>query len=376
MRVLCLIPAILLSNVALAQETDYTAVPNSVLKLTIPSGPCITGTPPADATSLIQGCINAGGEVEVPSGIWNVTGLTCPASGALSLHGVVGQTILHLIPSTGSVISCSGFYGPIDISGLIITGNSPNYTGYGTGAVNGDAGQRGIHLVNFSNVRVVDVTFNNIYGNGLDCENPNQGFNNPLIGTFTNIGGSNNYRLIYPHNFCEHVSFTNIQATNNVVGAEVESGNVYFANSQFVYNTLGVKIYGLPAKEPCRGTFSGGTIAHNTWDLTVVSCGSGENFSGVTIGADQSGAITAGAQNILIYNSRGVSLIGGTIAGNVVTFQADPWSGDTTLNGANLIVNNYIRDDIANFVPPSLGTGTILLRKENYDGAGFVSWNN
>ncbi len=336
-----------------------------------------TGAPPADSTALIQALLNAGNPVVLPANtVTNVTGLTCPAGGA-SIRGENATAVLH-VTTNAAAIYCNG--ANLSVSNLTITGTGPNYTGYGTGPT--DLGQRGIHAVGAPELRLQNVRFSNFSGSGFEMEDPTGSFGTPRVSTFSDIVATHSFRGIYTHNYAEYANFSNVQVKSNVFGMEIASANVMFSNTTALYNSVGIKISGIG--NTCHGTFNGGQSNHNTYNLIVQSCGAGQTFNGMHFIADQSGGIASGSQGIFIYNSRGVTIANGQIGVNVSVVAADPNTSSAALSGANLLSNNYVRDDITNFAQPFVSplvvtppdTPAKLLMKGNYNASGLVGWNN
>jgi len=335
-----------------------------------PSVSTISDTPPADATRLVQDLLNAGKPVVLPCNVsTNVTALTVPSGGA-SIRGECPSSVLHGT-SNLPVISCSG--AALDVTDLTITGTAANYTGSGTGP--SDAGQHGIAAVNCTRIRVRNVRFSNLSGTGIDYQFPSGAFDDAHIAIFSDLSISNSYRGVHTRNYGEYAEFTNLQVKNNVVGIEVESGNVSFSNVIAQFNSTGIKIDGQANQNPCHGTFSGGSSNHNVYNLVVASCGVGQVFSGMNFIADQSGGISPDSKGIRIYNSRGVTIANGQIGSNILVEAVDPASGSSTMSGANLLIGNFIRE-LPNSAAPSVNVPAVLLKKHNYNAAGLVDWNN
>jgi hypothetical protein len=327
---------------------------------------------PVDATSFVQGLLNAGIAVLLPCNVpTNVTGLTVPKGGA-SIRGECPSAVLH-VTTNMPALSCSG--AKLSVTDLTITGTAANYTDHGTGP--SDAGQHGIAAVNCPEVRVRNVRINNLSGAGIDYQFPSGAFSVAQTSLFSDISVNNSYHGVHTWNFGEYATFANVQVKNNVFGIEVESGNVSFSNVIAQFNSIGIKINGQANQNPCHGTFSGGSANHNTHNLIIISCGLGQVFNGMDFIADQAGGISRGSKGIQIYNSRGITIANGQIGTNVLLEAADPLSGSSALNGANLLFGNFIRDDLPNFVVPTVaGMPAMLLKKDNYNASGFVWWNN
>lgn len=332
---------------------------------------------PAENTLTIQNLINAGTAVVIPCNvIIAITGLTVPPTPrAVSIRGECPNAGLQ-VTTNNAAINCAGLGESFSVRDLIVMGTNSSHPGAGRISESLNLGQKGIHLNNCPNAQIQNIQLKNIAGNGLDIERSLFAFNSPQTALFSNIAGSNNYRLIHTHNYAEYLSFINVQAYNNVIGVEVESGNVIFSNSHFIFNSIGIKINGQANQNPCHGVFNGGSSNHNTINLMVLSCGLGETFNGVNFLGDQSGGITSNSVGIRIYNSKGVTIGNGHIGTNIELTAIDPVTGDLSLNGANMLSNNYVRDDLSNFVAPVSGIGTILLRSGNYNARGPVAWND
>lgn len=319
------------------------------------ASPCVSGTPPSDATSLIQGCINAGGEVFIPCGTWNVSGLT----GGI-VRGVPGCTVIH-ITGAAAAFNCSASSAPFVVRDLVVTGTAPNFDGTWTSIT--DTGQKAVHVSNCPSVLVSGVRAQNIAGSAFDCEQPAGAFNTPSVLQFAHLAVSNSYRAYYTHNSCEYVGFTDVVARNNVWGADIQSGNVSFANFIFSYNYNNIHVVGQSNPNPCHGSFTGGRSNHGTYNLQVIGCAIGMDFTGVEFIGDQGGQLTAGGGVINIDSSSGVNIIGGEIGSNIQM---------TGTNGANKIQGAFIRTDIPGFVNP---VGAIEL-KLNFTASGQWSQNN
>ncbi|MBW7967591.1 hypothetical protein [Bradyrhizobium sp. BR 10261] len=336
---------------------------------------CVAGEaafsdPPADSTAVLQALLDAGNAIVLPAGkITNVSGLRIPPGGA-SIRGENATAVLHVTGNAAAILANGA---RVIVSDLTITGTAPNYTGYGTGPT--DLGQHGIQLINSPGSQVRNVKLSNLSGSGIDYQAPSASFTAANASIFSDIFVSHVFRGVHVYNFGEYANFSNMQAKNNVVGMEVESGNVTFSSVSALYNSIGIKINGQANQNPCHGRFNGGSSNHNTYNLVVMSCGFGQVFNGMDFIGDQSGGLTRGAQHILIYNSRGISIANGQIGSNVVVSAKDPITGDSSLSGSNLLSNNFVRDDLTNFSPPSIGAGASLLKNGNYGAAGPVSWN-
>jgi hypothetical protein len=335
-----------------------------------------SGTSALDSTELIQRLINSGAAVVIPCGTSvTVTGLmTPPENMPVSIRGECPGSVIK-ITTYAPAIDCVAFKGALSVRDITIVGTGRNQSQDSVGTAFSDLGQRGIHLQSCPNVRIENVQFSNVAGNGLDVENSAFSFDLPQTALFSNISGSDNFRLIYIHNYGEYLSFVNVQAHSNMIGVEVESGNVTFSNSLFVFNNIGIKINGQAGQNPCHGSFTGGASNHNTINLMVTSCGLGEIFNGVDFLGGASGGISSNSAGIQIFNSRGITIANGQIGTNVRLSSADPNTRDSTLNGVNMLLNNFIRDELANFLPPELGTDTSLIKAQNYNSAGLVPWN-
>ncbi|WP_271617387.1 hypothetical protein [Bradyrhizobium sp. CCBAU 51745] len=332
---------------------------------------------PIDDTTLVQRLIETEQDVVIPCGrIVKVTGLTTPSiARPVSIHGECPTATLQ-ITENAPAISCRASSELFTVRDLTIVGTSPESSARDPSSKRSDAGQVGIRISSCSKVRIENVQINNIAGTGLDLENAMFAFSTPQMGIFSNISGANNFRLIHAHNFSEYLGFSNVQADNNVIGVEIESGNVTFSNSHFRFNTIGIKIDGRASQNPCHGSFNGGSANHNVHNLVVQSCGLGEVFNGVDFLGDQGGGITKDSVGIQIYNSRGITIANGQIGSNIEVGAADPVTGLSSSNGPNALFNNYIRSDLSNFIPPRLESGAILLKKGNYDASGLVPWND
>lgn len=321
----------------------------------------------ADDTTAVQSAINAGAWVRPACGTYNVTSLTIGNAARIDGGGCV---TIH-VTANAPALSCSSQSGQVKISNLTITGTGGNYTGYGTGP--SDAGQHGIALADCSNVSIRDVRGSNLSGNVIDCAAHNSAFNSESVLLFDGIQGSDNFRVLYLHDYCEYAVISHVVARKNVFAAEIASGNVNLSDFAFVYNSIGLKISGSTTNgNACHGTVANGALNHNTYNLVVQSCGLGENLNNVDAISGQAGGIDENAIGVYIYNSRGVVWNGGQLGTNVATIAADPSTSSTALNGLNLIANMYARDDLANFTTPSLGTGTTLSLKGNVSSSG--SW--
>lgn len=325
-----------------------------------------------DDTATLQAEINAG-SMAPPCGVYNVTGLVI--SNAVRIYGGgLGCVIIHAT-ANAPIFSCSSQAGQIDIVGITGTGTGANYTGYGTGP--SDAGQHGIALSDCTHVHISDVSFTNLSGNALDCAAPSSAFNSDAMLRVEGLEGSSNFRVLYTHNYCEYGAFSNIVARKNVFGAEIASGNITLSNFDFVFNSVGLKLSGSSTNgNPCHGQISNGALNHNTYAFIAQSCGLGEAISNVSAIGDQSGGITSGSVGIYFYNSRMIVWNGGGLGNNIATVAADPSTGSGALSGLNSMMNMYVRDDLANFVPPSIGSGAGLSLKGNMTASGPWSANN
>lgn len=332
---------------------------------------------PVENTILVQRLIETEREVIIPCGrIIKVTGLVTPSlAKPVFIHGECPAATLQ-ITENAPAISCRASSELFTVRDLTIVGTSPELSGHDHPSRPSDAGQVGIRISGCSKVRIENVQLNNIAGTGLELENPTFAFNAPQMSIFSNISGANNFRLIHAHSFSEYLGFSNVQAHNNVIGVEIESGNVTFSNSHFRFNSIGIMVNGRASQNPCHGSFNGGSANHNVHNLVVLSCGLGETFNGVDFLGDQIGGITKDSVGIQIFNSKGITIANGQIGSNIEVKAADPLTGLASSNGANALLNNYIRDDLSNFLPPSLESGAILLKKNNYDAFGLVPWND
>lgn len=328
-------------------------------------------------TALVQRLIETEGDVIIPCGrVVKVTGLATPSiARPVAIRGECSTATLQ-ITENAPAISCRASSELFTVRDLTIVGTSPESSTQDRPSMRPDAGQVGIRISGCSKVRIENVQVNNIAGTGLEVENATSTFRTPQTGIFSNIQGTNNFRLIYAHNYGEYLAFSNVQADNNFIGVEIESGNVTFSNSHFRFNTIGIMINGRASQNPCHGSFIGGSSNHNLRNLVVQSCGLGEVFNGVDFLGDQSGGIMKDSEGIQIYNSRGITIANGQIGSNIQVKATDPVTGLSSSSGPNALFNNYVRDDLSNFVPPRLESGAILLKKGNYGALGFVPWND
>jgi hypothetical protein len=328
--------------------------------------------PPADATSLIQGLLNAGTAVVVPcdGNAWNVTGLTKPAGKVTSIRGECPGAILH-VTANAPAIYCANDASPLVVRDLTITGTAPNYNG----TINiSDAGQAAVHWASCPNVILDKVNARNISGTAFDCEYATSNFNTAAAPLFASLSAWNSYRGFLTRNACEYATFANIQARNNIFGMQVLSGNVTVAGFELVWNYNNLQIVGQGNANPCHGTFSGGVSNHGVYNLDVLSCPLGQNFTGVSFIGDPSGSLSG---TIRIANSRGINIVGGQMGSNITVLQNDPtpWNA-SAFAGANSVANTFVRDDIAGFTMPSVGYAGGLLSKGNINAAGAWPGNN
>lgn len=330
----------------------------------------------ADDTSYIQGLINAGVPTIVPCGWYVVNGgLTVP-SGGVTLTSASDKCAFLSVSSNVNILSCSGISALVRVSGIVFVGNASGYTGYGTGSTS--SGQNGIKLHNCSNFFIYDVSLANLNGNAIDCDEPSSAFNVSWFGTIQGAILVNNYKGIYTHQGCEYVNIADVQARANVFGFHIASGNVNATNNQVVYNSIGIKIEGNSTDvNPCHGTVSSSSFNHNTYNAIVQSCGAGETFSGDNFIADQSSSVLSGTDaGIQIFNSRGISFVGGQLGSDIAITAADPITSSSALNGYSLVSQMFLHTELTNFGAPTLNAGTAILIKGNFDGSGLWSANN
>jgi hypothetical protein len=332
-------------------------------------------TPSSDATDVLQAAINAqaaagGGLVHIPAGTWNVTGLTLGPN--VSIRGDGPGTNIRLTANSAAFYG-AGLGGYTSISDLTVTGSAPAWDGSSVNVA--DSGQSAVHLYNCPNVRISNVAARNIAGSAFDFEHPASAFSAASDLSMAGLQVTNSYRAFRTRNSAEYITFTGCRARNNIFGAVIESGNVTFTGFLFEYNYTNIQIIGRSNANPAHATFAGGKSNHAYYNLDAISCGVGTSFTGVDFIGDPGGSLNVGG-SIRIANSRGISIVGGSMGSNIAVSKADPMPGSPVTAGPNILQGSFIRDDIVGFTTPSMNYPGGLLIKGNYDGSGLVGWNN
>jgi hypothetical protein len=358
----------LVSTGAMGQETDYTAAPGSILKITMPTasggGPCVNAVPPADITILLQGCVNSQSNVNKVSlgcGDWTISSTISNPAGPMLIEGIPGCTRIH-IPSGVVAFTCSGSSSYFGIRGVDVLGTAPNYVPGNWQSI-GNANQGIVHTINCPIVDVYDVRGYNIAGVAFNCEYPASGFNIPSTIRFRTLTVFNSYQDFVAQNSCEYAMWTDLIGRNNIWGVLDKAGNSHFSNFILVDNYNNFQVDARGAANPCHGNYTSGQSNHGADNLQVLSCPLGITISGVDFIGDYTGSLTPGNGQIGIDSSTGVNIMGGMM-GSIIAI--------TGTNGAHKLEGAYIRDTIPGFTNPS---GPIEL-KLNFDASGQWPQNN
>lgn len=336
----------------------------------------ISITPSGDVAASLQAAINAnaGGEVVVPNGVWNIgSGLVVPAGGVKIRGETAGGAILHLLMNGITAISGASLNAPIALTDLTISGTAPVFNGSNIQ----NAGQNGVHFSDCTDVQVNGVRCFNLSGTAFDLEAPSSSYARPAALQFSGLTVFNSFRAFYAHNSFEYAIFSRLCARNNTFGFVKASGNLIVDAFQFVNNAVNIQVLGGANANPGHGTFCNGMSNHGySYNLDVLSCPVGEDFVNVRMLGDAGGSLTAGGGEIRIANSRGVALTGCTLGSNIVIQQSDPVTGSVSSAGANHIDDCLVRDEIAGFVPPTVGYAGGMKANGNVNLAGVVGWNS
>jgi hypothetical protein len=308
----------------------------------------------------LQAMINAsvGKKLVLSGGTYSTGNLTCTGNFTLETDGPVTWNI------GGSAVGFDATKCPgLTIRGdLTIAGSARAYTGNGTGP--SDAGQVGLKLYNASGITIEGkITVKNISGACLDAQAPAATWQ--TVAQIHGLSLANCYRGIWLHNGAEYMTFSNVNAFNNVIAIQVDSGNNTFANTKAVFNSIGVKICGSnntfcnSTGNNAHGIFSNLESNHNTYNLVAVDVMLGETFIGAHLIGDQAGG---GGSIIQIVNSKGINLVGGQIGSSV-----------TVDSGSQLsLQSNLMRTDLGITVT---GAGNINA-KDNFTMSGMWAGNN
>lgn len=315
----------------------------------------------ANNTAAIQDAINyaaaSGDTVFVPPGVWKHTGLV-----GASLVRIVGAGRASVLQNTANSVALdftgkNGF-AVRDLSLLGVATVSNTYA-YPTVSQTGTA----IKISGAYGFKISDLKISYV-GTGIDYQaSPSWG----QKGRFSDIDFEYVYKAVYTYNSGEYATFSNIHIDKSTFGIHVDSGNNVFIGAQVTRSGVAVKLSG--GTNNGHGQFIGGTFNHNNYNLDVWDAvGLGESFVGCHFIAGLSGS---NAGILRIVNSKGIVITGGQIGSNVVID-----GGAGTVNGANMIANNYMRTDLTGYALPSISNGGVGLIKNNFDAAGMWAGNN
>lgn len=316
---------------------------------------------PAGANIQSYWNVAAGQKLIISGGSYTTTGLNCVSNVEIVSDGKVTITSATAAPII-NFSGCSNFSLRGDFE---LVGNGSSYTVHPSTQVL-DGAQAGIYLNGSDNYDIDgNIVIRNIKGTGLKAEQTAGGWKHN--GKVRGVTVKDSYRGFWLTNRAEYMTLTDINASDNVFGIQVDSGNDTFVNAKTVFNSIGVKVCGsinsyCNGANHAHGVFVGLESNHNYYNLVIVDVATGQTFSGSHFIAGQSGS---NAGIIQIINSKGLIISGGQIGSTFTTIDA---------TSTILIQGNYMRPGLTGSIP--VNPGGVLISKDNFSETGLWVGNN
>ncbi|HSH72330.1 MAG TPA: hypothetical protein VK974_04655 [Methylophilaceae bacterium] len=302
--------------------------------------------------------VSSGQLLILSAGAYSTVGLTCVSNMAIETDGKV--TINS--SSSAPIINLAGCSNVSIRGDLELVGNGAGYTSHPSSQVV-DSGQSGIYLSGNDNIVIEGVRIRNIRGSGIEAHSTLTSWKNSIF--IRGVSVKNSYRGIYLTDSAEYITLSDINASDNVFGIQIDSGNNTVVNAKTIYNSIGVKICGsinsyCSGANNAHGIFSGLESNHNYYNLVIVDVTVGETFSACHFVAGQSGS---NAGTIQIINSKGINITGSQIGSNL------------TIDGNSVVSlqGSYMRSGLSG---ATVSPGGILISKNNFNDQGLWPGNN
>lgn len=310
-----------------------------------------------DQTARIQAAINScEGELGFPNGTYLVSSLTGKSNIRLKASG--RGAILHSDSSAPilSFANCSRFSVG---DGLILDGSAGQYPSVS------DTGQKGILIEGCSEFKI-SANITRISGSGIVYSGEQAGWFNDA--DFSGFRVANCYRGVQL--LGEFARLSNFTINRCPFGIDSDVGNQIIANGHMLLNSTAIKFSG--GTNDGHSLIQGVLADHNNYALVTVGLLAGLTVNGCQFDCDQ----TTNAGLIAIYNSRGVVISGSQLGANLL-FDGSDLTSVGNRNGANKVVNCYMRTEYTGSAAPSVQSGAVTpFLKDNFDRNGPWAHNN